>query len=570
MQPTGFMNRTTMAAIAGLGSAVLVLGASGAAAKVGVASAVNVDAKGKAPGEAIRVITLGQNVVFKEEITTDAVGLVQILLLDGTTFTVGPSSRLTIDEFVFDPNSGDAHVVATVTKGAFRFIGGQTSRKPGGATIKTPVGTIGIRGAMVEGNVKSPNSALFSMIYGQEVVFTSSGGQRSKLFKPGFSLDVEQIAGGNIATDVRPRTPADAGTFQTALAGSPDQHGGAGNKPADNTVAQSGVGAANSSLPATAPIPVLRQDAVKSTKIGDVETEVAQLDIKPRLEIVPQSQTQSRQRTGFISGLGTSSAEGPHNPYFLSSVGKPNFSVSIDGDSGSIAGKGQVFDINDASPVVASYLLTFRPAPGEGSTELITDGGQHVPGNTSDMFIASGRASPVQGFQHCTSCDFIDWGWWGTTLTVDANGSGIPNRRVDKIEGTWVAGDITNPADLPTNIIATYSGTALGTVARQTSAGVSTYLAQGDLNMSFNFNNRTGSLEINNFDNNSLSGTVADSSTATQALFIGGIAGSGAVGTVQGAFVNNGTNPAAGVIGNFQFGRTGYTAGGTIAGRRNP
>ena len=74
-------------------AALLVVGsglsASDAAAKVGVAAAVNVDAKGKAPGEGLRVITLGQSVVFKEEIATDAAGLVQILLLDGTTFTVG-------------------------------------------------------------------------------------------------------------------------------------------------------------------------------------------------------------------------------------------------------------------------------------------------------------------------------------------------------------------------------------------------------------------------------------------------------------------------------------------------
>ena len=103
-----------------------------------------------------RVISIGQSVVFNQEINTDGTGLVQILLLDGTTFTVGPNSRIVIDEFVYNPAAGEARVVASVTKGAFRFIGGQTSRKSGGATINTPVGTIGIRGAMVEGNVHRP------------------------------------------------------------------------------------------------------------------------------------------------------------------------------------------------------------------------------------------------------------------------------------------------------------------------------------------------------------------------------------------------------------------------------
>ena len=48
-------------------------------AKVGVAAAVNVDAKGRPPGGAARVISLGQTVIFNEEIITDGAGLVQIL-----------------------------------------------------------------------------------------------------------------------------------------------------------------------------------------------------------------------------------------------------------------------------------------------------------------------------------------------------------------------------------------------------------------------------------------------------------------------------------------------------------
>src|SRR6185295_16855804 len=157
--------------------------------------AVNTDARGKAPGQQQRVITLGQTVIFDEEIATDAKGLVQVLLLDGTTFTVGPNSRLKIDKFVYDPDSGDATVVATLTKGTFRFIGSQTSRKPGGATINTPVGTIGIRGAMVEGSVTSSRSALFSMIFGSEVRCIGPGGITAKIFKPGYTLTVLDGAG---------------------------------------------------------------------------------------------------------------------------------------------------------------------------------------------------------------------------------------------------------------------------------------------------------------------------------------------------------------------------------------
>ena len=122
--------------LASIGVGSLLSGAWQASAEVGVAAAVNVDARGRPPGAAPRVITLGSNVVFNEEITTDAAGLVQILLLDGTTFTVGPNSRLTIDEFVYDPETGDAKVVASLTKGVFRFVGARTSQAEGGATVR--------------------------------------------------------------------------------------------------------------------------------------------------------------------------------------------------------------------------------------------------------------------------------------------------------------------------------------------------------------------------------------------------------------------------------------------------
>ena len=115
--------------------------------QVGVAAAVNQAAEGEAPGAGKRTLTLGDTVIHDEHIATGPDGLVNILLVDGTSFTVGANSDLTIDSFVYDPNAGTAKVVATLAKGALRFIGGRTS-KTGGATINTPVGTVGIRGGV--------------------------------------------------------------------------------------------------------------------------------------------------------------------------------------------------------------------------------------------------------------------------------------------------------------------------------------------------------------------------------------------------------------------------------------
>ena len=117
-----------------------------AAPSVGIAAAVNQSAEATPPGQSVRTMTLGDNVIHNERITTGEAGLVQILLVDGTTFTVGANSDLTIDKFVYDPDAGTAEVAATLIKGALRFIGGRAS-KTNGATIITPIGTIGVRGS---------------------------------------------------------------------------------------------------------------------------------------------------------------------------------------------------------------------------------------------------------------------------------------------------------------------------------------------------------------------------------------------------------------------------------------
>jgi hypothetical protein len=77
-------------------------------------------------------------------------------------------------------------------------------------------------------------------------------------------------------------------------------------------------------------------------------------------------------------------------------------------------------------------------------------------------------------------------------------------------------------------------------------------------------------MNISNFDGMSASGLISENSSVNQALFRGNLSGSGVNGAVQGAFVNNGPNVAAGVIGNFGLAGEGVSAAGTIAGRRVP
>src|ERR1700712_4610580 len=82
-----------------------------AAQSVGVTSAVNQSAVGLPPSQKPKTIFMGDQIIHNEKITTDSKGLLQILLADGTSFTVGPNSSMSIDSFVYDPDAGSAKIV---------------------------------------------------------------------------------------------------------------------------------------------------------------------------------------------------------------------------------------------------------------------------------------------------------------------------------------------------------------------------------------------------------------------------------------------------------------------------
>ena len=108
--------------------------APAAAQKVGLAAAVNPDAYSSRGGQ----LNIGKSIFFSERISTTGSGLVQVLLIDGSTFTVGPDSDLVIDKFVYNPKKETGEIVATFSKGAMRYVGGKISKNEDGVTIKTP------------------------------------------------------------------------------------------------------------------------------------------------------------------------------------------------------------------------------------------------------------------------------------------------------------------------------------------------------------------------------------------------------------------------------------------------
>jgi hypothetical protein len=116
-------------------------------------AAVNPDAFSSLEGAPKALFNIGKSIFYDERINTSTSGLVQVLLIDGSTFTVGPGSDLVIDKFVYNPKKNSGEMVATFSKGVMRFVGGKLSKNEGGVTVNTPQGALAIRGGMFMGQI---------------------------------------------------------------------------------------------------------------------------------------------------------------------------------------------------------------------------------------------------------------------------------------------------------------------------------------------------------------------------------------------------------------------------------
>lgn len=99
-------------------------------------------------GAAQRRLKLGDGVFQNESIATGTAGSAQILFTDETALTMGPNSRVTLDKAIYDPGKRKGELVIRATTGAFRFVTGSGPKE--GYKIETPVGTIGVRGTIIE------------------------------------------------------------------------------------------------------------------------------------------------------------------------------------------------------------------------------------------------------------------------------------------------------------------------------------------------------------------------------------------------------------------------------------
>ena len=218
------------------------------AQNAGRVSAVNPASTGTPPGASEHTLVIGTNVVHKERVDTSANGSTQIVFPDTSTLNVGRNSSIVIDEYVYDPNAGVGSMAASLSKGVMRFVGGQISHTAG-ITVRTPTGTLGVRGGSVTvlypipANIAASDPALAGchgeLIIGHVGVATLTNNAGSATIRPGLAACV------NSANDVIRVFPITSLTFNLVLAllsSGPNSHGGATDLPTDRMTQQQGMG----------------------------------------------------------------------------------------------------------------------------------------------------------------------------------------------------------------------------------------------------------------------------------------------------------------------------------------
>jgi hypothetical protein len=168
--------------------------------QIGVAAAVNRNTTDLTLEQERKLVEAGYQIIQNHTIETDEIGKAQMLLLDGTAFSVGPNSSVVLDRFIYNPETAEGSLEVTA-RGLLRIVGGKVTKKQP-ALIRTNSATVGIRGGI--GIVQTEGSQVnATFLYGEEMTVTPNcvdldtfGDQCGSDFittitEPGFSVTVE-------------------------------------------------------------------------------------------------------------------------------------------------------------------------------------------------------------------------------------------------------------------------------------------------------------------------------------------------------------------------------------------
>ena len=152
------------------------------------------------------VVNVNDQIFRQEIIETNSVSSTQILFMDETVLSIGPDSRLIMDEMVYDPDSNTGKVVVTAARGLFTFVTGSLASES--YEINTPTATIGVRGTKFD---------LFVSRKGASTVILRSGAVDMKNIRSGATRRIATVGlATSIVTPKSEPTPPAAPSLELA------------------------------------------------------------------------------------------------------------------------------------------------------------------------------------------------------------------------------------------------------------------------------------------------------------------------------------------------------------------
>ena len=126
---------------------------SNAEPRIGTAASTRPNAEAIS-GANTQTLSAGSEIYANQTVRTGNRGRADLVFVDKTNLSVGPTSEVRLDKFVYDPSGSAGSVVMQATRGAFRFVTGSQAHEV--YRVSTPHGTLGVRGTTVEFLVNKP------------------------------------------------------------------------------------------------------------------------------------------------------------------------------------------------------------------------------------------------------------------------------------------------------------------------------------------------------------------------------------------------------------------------------
>jgi hypothetical protein len=143
-----WMSASVLTVLFAMGSTV-----SNAEPRIGTAASTRPNVEAVSGGNT-QTLSAGSEVFANQTVRTGNRGMADLVFLDKTNLSVGPTSEVRLDKFVYDPRGSSGSVVVQMTRGSFRWVTGSQAKDA--YQVGTPHGTLGVRGTTVELLVNKP------------------------------------------------------------------------------------------------------------------------------------------------------------------------------------------------------------------------------------------------------------------------------------------------------------------------------------------------------------------------------------------------------------------------------